>query len=145
MKARITWLVKYEGFGTSAGLLNCQAGEKPAPFKNKNGGCLRSHRRQPPTNRQRNEAASDMAQKDILPTPEPEPGFDPDLNLTNEQILTIAAQCCGTVRTGYPHRRSYDKSQVAAAELWLFRYALAARVAKTRRDFIEIMSFLLYP
>lgn len=65
--------------------------------------------------------------------------------LTNDQILLLGATACGTVRTGWPAKESYDPADIAEAELWLFHWSLAARLAKTKEEFIEVMTFLLYP
>ena len=85
------------------------------------------------TSRKAVEAAPRMAQS------------KPPSALTNDQILLLGATALGTIRTGYPKRKSYDPAQVAYAEDWLQYWAIAAKMAKTRREFIEVMAFLMYP
>lgn len=65
--------------------------------------------------------------------------------LSNSQILLLGAMACGSVRTGWPPVESYNKADIAEAELWLFYWSLAARLAKTKEEFIDLMAFLLFP
>lgn len=83
-----------------------------------------------------------MSADDIINPPGPNPQ---DPGMTNAQVLRLGATALITIRTGHPSRKFYDPDQLVYAENWLEYWALAAEWARTKEEFIQVMTFLMYP
>lgn len=65
--------------------------------------------------------------------------------MENPKIFSIGAMAISHILVDWPPRNQLPDGDLVEAGRWLWRFHIAASTAKTKKRFIELMAFLLYP